>query len=158
MNDISVTADGVARVVWAQPEALGAISHDVWSATFNLNRPLYDVQAAFDQSHSYKLGSVAPIRLRLLDANGINVSSSSLVLTATGLLQDDVTPASGVEEVGNSNPDSAFRYDEALQGYVFNLSTRNLSAGTWELQFTVSGDTTPCRNSSRDRSDRTVEL
>jgi hypothetical protein len=39
-------------------------------------------------------------------------------------------------------PDSAFRYDEELEGYIFNLSTRALSGGTWELRFTVAGDET----------------
>ena len=43
------------------------------------------------------------------------------------------------ESAGSANPDSAFRYDPQLAGYVFNLSTKGLSRGTWELRFTVAG-------------------
>ena len=47
-----------------------------------------------------------------------------------------------VEDSGNANADGNFRYDASLQGYIFNLSTVGLAIGTWELQFTVSGDPT----------------
>ncbi|HSR30445.1 MAG TPA: hypothetical protein VLY63_07755 [Anaerolineae bacterium] len=43
----------------------------------------------------------------------------------------------------NSNPDNDSRFDAALGGsggYIYNLSGRDLSTGTWTLQFTASGD------------------
>ena len=46
---------------------------------------------------------------------------------------------------GNSNPDNNFRFDSTLGtsgGYIFNLSTAGLAAGTYALTFTVSGDPT----------------
>ena len=39
-------------------------------------------------------------------------------------------------------PDSNFRYDASLAGYIFNLSTKPLSTGTWVLSFTVGADPT----------------
>jgi hypothetical protein len=49
----------------------------------------------------------------------------------------------GVESPGNANPDNNFRYDATLPGYIYNLSTKNLAVGTWELQFNVSGSSAP---------------
>jgi hypothetical protein len=92
------------------------------------------------------VGSVFPIRLQLLDAQSNNISSPSLVLTVTGLVQKDGSAVSAVvDDAGNANPDSAFRYDETLGGYAYNLSTKGMATGTWELQFTVSGDSTTYR-------------
>ena len=96
----------------------------------------HTVRPLFRHEHAYRQGAVVPIRLQLLDATGVNVSSSSLVLTATGLVHKDSTAAPlVVEDAGNSNPDDTFRYDAALQGYAFNLSAKGLASGTWELRF-----------------------
>ena len=46
------------------------------------------------------------------------------------------------EDPGNANPDSNFRYDESSGQYIFNLSTKNLSVGTWQLDVIVTGDPT----------------
>jgi hypothetical protein len=43
-----------------------------------------------------------------------------------------------VTDAGNANPDSDFRYDATLAGYIYNLQT----TGTWKLTFTVTGDPT----------------
>ncbi len=41
------------------------------------------------------------------------------------------TNAPGVlEDAGASNPDSSFRYDASLGGYVFNLQTTGFQVGT----------------------------
>jgi len=86
---------------------------------------------------------VVPVRLQLCDADGRNLSSPSLTITVTGLTKRDGSAASALaEDAGNENPDSAFRYDGGLPGYIYNLSARGLSRGTWELRFTVSGDPT----------------
>ena len=44
---------------------------------------------------------------------------------------------------GSANPDSNFRYDATLNGYIYNLSTSGLSSGTWQLNFKVAGDPIP---------------
>jgi hypothetical protein len=48
-----------------------------------------------------------------------------------------------VEDAGNANPDSDFRYDPTLGdsgGYIFNLQTKGRRVGTYRLEFVVSGD------------------
>jgi len=144
LNDISVAADGSVRVVHVQADGISAGSMDVFVTTFRLaSGPSYEVCPLFDQTRAFKLGSTAPIKLQLCDPTGANLSSAELSLTVTGLVQKDVTATTAIaEDSGNANPDSAFRYDASLAGYIYNLSTRALNRGTWELRFTVSGDPT----------------
>ena len=100
---------------------------------------LYGLNALFAQTgsgRSYKLGSTVPVKLQLLDAYG-NASSPSLGVHAMELTQVDTSASATVLAPGSSNPDSDFRYDASLAGYQFNLSTKNLQAGTWKLTFTV---------------------
>src|SRR5258708_1638388 len=77
---------------------------------------------------------------------------------STGLIADisqfDTTPPvasittgapAKLDSAGSSNPDSNFRFDSTLGtsgGYIFNLDTSGLAAGTYALSFTVSGDLT----------------
>ena len=141
LPDVSHDAAGKVWLTWSQEDRDRNESADVWAMRIDLASSQYAVQPLFNQSRSHKAGSVVPIRLQLLAA-AVNVSSPSLVLTATGLVQKDSTAAPQlVEDAGNANPDSEFRFDQSLQGYVFNLSTKNLAAGTWELRFMVGGDT-----------------
>ena len=44
------------------------------------------------------------------------------------------------EDSGNANPDLDFRYSEDLEGYIFNLSTKNLTQGSYVLRLTVDGN------------------
>jgi hypothetical protein len=107
----------------------------------------YGVCALYDQTKSVHSGAVIPIKLQLCDINSSDVSSSSIVVHATGLtgvssFSGDVGPA------GNSAPDNDFRFDATLGptgGYIFNLSTSGLATGTYNLQFMAGSD--PLRHS-----------
>ncbi|HET9224941.1 MAG TPA: PxKF domain-containing protein [Roseiflexaceae bacterium] len=100
----------------------------------------------YDQSKSHKRGSTVPIKLQLCDARGANVSSSAIAVHAANLTKLDGSASGEIEDSGNANPDHDFRYDATLGccgGYIYNLSTRNLTTGTWQLTFTVAGDPVP---------------
>lgn len=61
----------------------------------------------------------------------------------TGVTLTSTATDGVVDDSGAANPDSDFRFDPTLGpsgGYIFNLSTKPLSSGTWSLAFTVSGD------------------
>jgi len=141
-----VAPDGTVRIVEASADGLTRGHNDVRAISFRLQStagPAYRVCPLFDQAKSHRVGSVVPIRLQLCDADGRNLSSPTLTITVTGLTKRDGSAASALaEDAGNANPDSAFRYDAGLPGYIYNLSARGLSRGTWELRFTVSGDPT----------------
>ena len=143
LSDVSLRSDGTVHVVWAAVDPLNPNDADnVYGLTFSLNGPSYLVCPLFDTSRSFKAGRVAPLRIQLCAANGANLSSPDLVLTATGLVQLDSTASTVLapESPGEANADGVFRYDGTLAGYVFNLSTHGLSTGSWELRFRVSGD------------------
>jgi hypothetical protein len=141
LNDISTSAGGQSWVVWAAIDPVTG-SDDVWAGSFSLAATPYAVCPLFDQSRSHRLGSTVPVRIQLCEPDGTNLSSPSLVVTATALAKVDGTASTALaEDSGNANPDNGFRYDASLQGYIYNLGTRGLSSGTWELRFTVSGQT-----------------
>jgi YVTN family beta-propeller protein len=94
----------------------------------------------YDDTKAHKAGSTIPIKLRLCDAAGMNVSTASTVLHASSLRRIGSETAAGVEDSGAANPDANFRYDAGLAGYIFNLSTTGLSDGVYELSVSASGD------------------
>lgn len=90
-------------------------------------------------------GQTVPIKLRLTDAAGKNVSSSSIDLTAIRLERvnaDGTTTQVSLQDAGNSNPGNLFRYDASLGGYIINLSTKGLGAGAYNFFWTAEGDPT----------------
>jgi len=102
----------------------------------------FGVCVLYDETKSVKSGAVIPIKLYLCDVNGNDISSSSIVVHAT-----QITAVSGysgdVEAAGNANPDNDFRYDPTQGpsgGYIFNLKTSGLAAGTYSLSFNATGD------------------
>ena len=113
----------------------------------------YNLCLLYDPLKSHKAGSTAPLKLYLCDANGVDVSSSGIIVNATSLVRKDNSASGILEDSGYANsPDNNFRYDSTLGpsgGYIFNLSTKSpspalgqtkaLATGTWVLNLTVDG-------------------
>ncbi len=97
---------------------------------------VYTIKPLFDQTEPHRSGSVILVRLQLLDANGVNVSSRNLTVTAI----DVDGNATLLQTAGRSNPDNVFRF--VGHQYLLILKTTGLAAGTHTLHFTVSGDST----------------
>ncbi|MDQ6892680.1 MAG: hypothetical protein M3167_08375 [Acidobacteriota bacterium] len=100
--------------------------------------PLYHLCLLYDPFKIAKSGSTIPIKLQLCDSSGNNLSSSSIVLHAVSLTKVSDSTSGSVNDSGNANPDGDFRY--AGGGYIFNLSTKGLSAGTYTLAFTAGNE------------------
>lgn len=100
-------------------------------------RQVYAVQTLFAEDKAHKSGSTIQIRLQVLDAAGANISAPSLRVRAIALSSSlaSATPTAA----GNSNRDGWFRYDEELDGYVFNLKATGLRPGDWTLAIEVGG-------------------
>jgi len=98
----------------------------------------YGVCLLFDNSKAVQKNATIPIKLNLCDVNGVNVSSSAVVLSATNLVWSGVQSAPEVQDSGNANPDDNFRFTGG--SYLFNLSTKNLWSGKWGLEFKANGD------------------
>lgn len=102
---------------------------------FYLARKGNKIKSLFEKSKAYKSGSTIPVKLQLLNSDNVNISSSALTLTARGLRLIDSNTTSDVVDSGNANPDNNFRYDSALRGYIYNLSTKGLVRGKYVLSF-----------------------
>ena len=93
-----------------------------------------------DSSGVFKLGSVVPVKFRLTDAGGLAVASAVARLTlqmyAGG--QPLGTPIDATPP-GNADVGDLFRYDGSQ--YIYNLSTKALAVGTWQLQVRLDDGT-----------------
>jgi microsomal dipeptidase-like Zn-dependent dipeptidase len=102
----------------------------------------YAICPLYDPTVTKKAGSTVPIKVRVCDATGANLSSPSIVLHATGVTRTSNNTPAALEDSGNANPDFDFRYDAGLGGYIFNLSTNGFAPGSYLLNYSVSGDPT----------------
>ena len=100
----------------------------------------YNVVPLYDQTRAFKSGSTIPVKLLLANAAGQNVSAASITVAAFRIVQTSTDAISEVQDSGNANPDNNFRFDSS--GYIFNLSTKGLATGSYNLEFTISGDPT----------------
>jgi endonuclease G, mitochondrial len=102
--------------------------------TYNVG---YSVVALFDQTKPNNTGSNIPIKLRIVDANGVNLSSANIQIVAVRVDPGNL-PA---QSPGNSNPANVFSFDATSQSYQYNLKTEKAwAAGTYQLIFRVAGD------------------
>ena len=105
---------------------------------------VFDVEYAFsgflppveaDGSGVYKEGRTLPLKFQLQDVNQTYVSSTIATLTLQQF--SDETPIGQpieVESTSGADTGNTFRYDTEENQYIFNLNTKNLSPGTWQLQ------------------------
>ena len=138
------TADAAVGTYQVTPGGVTSGNYDI---TF---RPgvltiTYNVCTAYDVTKAVRIGSTLPIKLRVCSASGANVSSPEVTVTAFSLSRVSANASASVEDSGNANPDGNFRFTslDGAAGYIFNLSTKGLAQGTYEVTFHVSGDPMP---------------
>jgi len=100
----------------------------------------YGVVPLYDQTNVHQSGSTIPIKLKIVDANGNNISSANLVVNAVGVSLISTSVYGPVEDAGNANPDNDFRFSQ--DSYIFNLKTTGLTTGVYNLYFRVGADPT----------------
>jgi microsomal dipeptidase-like Zn-dependent dipeptidase len=105
----------------------------------------YGLCLLYDDTRPKPTGSTVPLRVQLCNNTGLNLSSSLIGVHAVDVVLTTL-PVSGVlEDAGNANPDSDFRFEGGLgggSGYIYNLSTKGMGTGTWALRFRADGDPT----------------
>jgi len=97
----------------------------------------------YDPTKTHKSGSTVPIKLQLCDG-ARNLSAADIGVTAVGVVLVSSNAPGSLEDAGNANPDSNFRFDPSLGGpggYIYNLSTRSFKTGTYALRFKAGVDT-----------------
>jgi hypothetical protein len=115
-----------------------------YTAAANVDRAFevsYQICLQYDPTKANNAGSTVPIKLILCSLNGMNLSAASTVVHAVQLVNVVTGAVAPVSDSGNSNPGGNFRYDSG--GYIFNLSTKNLAPGAWQLVVTATSDNVP---------------
>jgi hypothetical protein len=83
-----------------------------------------------DGTSVFQKGSTVPAKFRVCDGNGVSigtagvVSSFKLVQTLSGTTSTSVN-----EVVDSTTPDTAFRWDATDKLWIYNISTKSLTAG-----------------------------
>jgi hypothetical protein len=89
-----------------------------------------------DTSSVFKQGSTVPAKFRVCDANGSSVSTPGLVVSFQQIATINGVLTAVNEPVDSTTPDTGFRWSATDQLWIFNMSTKNLSArstGTWRV-------------------------
>ena len=109
--------------------------HVVWTWT-NVLPPIN-----VDGSSVFKLNSTVPVKFALTDASAeVSMLSARIFLAkiGSGVLGTELEPTStSAADIGNT-----FRYDAAEGQYIFNLGTKQLSQGTWQLRIDLGDGST----------------
>ncbi len=85
---------------------------------------------AADGSSVVQHNATVPVKFRVCDANGVPIGTPGVVSTflLTQIVQGGVTTDVNLAPV-STTPYTAFRWDPTDRLWIFNLSTKNLSAG-----------------------------
>jgi hypothetical protein len=96
-----------------------------------------------DGTSIFKLGSTVPVKFQLKDAKGNFVSSATARIYVTKISNNVTGTEVEVEAVSTSaaTTGNLFRYDPTDNQYIFNLSTKNLSTGTWKIRIALDDGT-----------------
>lgn len=96
------------------------------------------ISPTFNQSTAYQHSSNVPIRLKVLDGKGANISSTSLGLTARSVVRLSGNINAPAVSPGASNADNNFSFVSGE--YKYNLKTTGLAPGRYVLSFYAGTD------------------
>ena len=102
----------------------------------------FGIAELYDKNKAHKIGSTIPIKIKLVDAGNLNLSSASTIVHAVSVYQTSSAASPVLDDPGNSNPDFDFKYAAEFGGYQFNLKTTNYQVGTYDLNFIVGNSPT----------------
>jgi hypothetical protein len=89
-------------------------------------------------SSVFKLGRTIPVKITLTDENGAPVAGEALRLSLAKLTDDiEGTVIESGFTTGNANEGNLFRETGTPGEYIYNLSTRGLTAGTYNVRATT---------------------
>jgi hypothetical protein len=97
----------------------------------------YAIAVLFDQTKANNSGTNIPIKLKIVDANGVNLSAANIQLVAVRVDPGNLPAQSS----GNSSSTNVFSFDSSSQSYQYNLkSEQTWAPGTYRLVFRIVGD------------------
>lgn len=94
-----------------------------------------------DGSSIFKIGAIIPVKFQLKDANGKYVKNAIAKLSLVNITNEKVSTEFKAVSTSVQSDENIFRYDSKKNQYIFNLSTKNLKAGTYELRIELDDGT-----------------
>lgn len=91
-----------------------------------------------DNKKGFNLGSTIPVKFQLWDANGNRIRRAVARIYLTNITGGNSGTEINGTSSGKSNQGNQFRYDEK---YIFNLATKTLTAGTWQIRIELDDGT-----------------
>ena len=130
---------GMTTVTFTAKDASGNTRTATTTVTVKYNFSGFMQPINTDGSSIFKLGSTVPIKFTATFASGM--SSSAIVSQIFVAQISNQVLGSEAEAVSTSNATTGnlFRYDG--QQYIFNLSTKNITNGTWQIRAQLNDGT-----------------
>ncbi|ALC89179.1 hypothetical protein AM500_04775 [Bacillus sp. FJAT-18017] len=111
-----------------------------YSVEYNYSGVLQPINK--DGSSIFKAGSTVPVKFQLKDSKGAFVSNATASISLTKY--SDKVLGDNVEVISTSaaTTGNLFRYDSSSNQYIFNLSTKGLTAGAYQITIVLDDGTT----------------
>ena len=94
-----------------------------------------------DSSSVFKKGSTVPAKFRVCDAFGNSIGTPGVVASFKLIQKISGTVSAVDEAVISTTPDTAFRWSSSDQQWIFNINSKNLSAGQTYVYLITLNDT-----------------
>jgi len=95
-----------------------------------------------DGSSIFKLGSTIPVKIALRDCSAQSISTATVTIAvykiSSAILGTELEEV--VDSSGNANTGNLFRYDTTAGQYIFNLSTKSYTTGTYSVSAKTDHD------------------
>lgn len=113
----------------------------IWKTALSQNQLSYYVYGGIlppikpDGTSVFKLGSTVPVKFQLQDADGNSITNAVAGILLQKIVGGDPygTPMDG-DSTSAATTGNLFRYDSTSNQYIFNLGTKLLSEGTWQIR------------------------
>lgn len=101
-----------------------------------------------DGSSIFKLGSTVPVKFQLRDVNGNFISTAVAKIFVSKVSNNVVGTDLEASSTSAATTGNLFRYDPTGNQYIFNLSTKSLTKGTWQIKVVIDDGVTRTVNIS----------
>ncbi|WP_420481878.1 PxKF domain-containing protein [Cohnella zeiphila] len=90
----------------------------------------------------FKQGSTVPVKFRLLDKTGAAITDAKATIMIAEVVNDKVGEEQEAVSTSGAVSGNEFRYDKTEGLYIFNLSTKSLHEGMYQIKIQYASDST----------------
>ncbi len=94
-----------------------------------------------DGSSIFKLGNTIPVKFQLWDAGGNFITNAVAKIYVAKISDGIIGTEMEANSTSNATTGNLFRYDSTSNQYIFNLGTKTLSTGTWQIRIELDDGT-----------------